>query len=86
MIALPHDVISESDWIEWSAGYLGAYIDQQRFGRRNPGTIAIPRIGIVMSGCLTLIRGYFWRCADRGCGHVFGLFCAEIECSSWHLI
>ena len=29
--------------------------------------------GIVMSGRRSLIKGYFWRRADRGCGHVFGL-------------
>ena len=29
--------------------------------------------GIVMSGRRSLIKGYFWRCAGRGCGHVFGL-------------
>jgi hypothetical protein len=26
-----------------------------------------------MSGRRSLIKGYFWRCAGRGCGHVFGL-------------
>jgi hypothetical protein len=29
--------------------------------------------GGVMSGRRSLIKGYFWRCAGRGCGHVFGL-------------
>ncbi len=29
--------------------------------------------GIVMSGRRPPIKGYFQRCADRGCGHVFGL-------------
>ena len=29
--------------------------------------------GYVMSGRRSLIKGYFWRCAGRGCGHVFGL-------------
>jgi hypothetical protein len=29
--------------------------------------------GIVMSGRRPLIKGYFQRCASRGCGHVFGL-------------
>ena len=29
--------------------------------------------GIVMSGRRSLIKGYFWRCAGRGSGHVFGL-------------
>jgi hypothetical protein len=28
--------------------------------------------GGVMSG-RSLIEGYFWRCAGRGCGHVLGL-------------
>jgi hypothetical protein len=36
------------------------------------GTIWCP-IGIVMSGRRPLIKGYFQRCAGRGCGHVFGL-------------
>jgi hypothetical protein len=26
-----------------------------------------------MSGRRSLIKGYFWRCAGRGCDHVFGL-------------
>jgi Pentapeptide repeats (8 copies) len=30
-------------------------------------------VGIVMSGRRPLIKGYFRRCAGRGCGHVFGL-------------
>ena len=29
--------------------------------------------GGVMSGRRSLIEDYFWRCAGRGCGHVFGL-------------
>jgi len=33
--------------------------------------------GIVMSGRRPPIKGYFQRCADRGCGHVFGLSCGE---------
>jgi hypothetical protein len=36
------------------------------------------RDGGVMSGRRSLIKGYFWRCADRGCGHVFGLSRGEI--------
>jgi hypothetical protein len=35
--------------------------------------------GIVMSGRRSLIKGYFWRCADRGCGHVFGLVRGEFD-------
>jgi hypothetical protein len=39
-------------------------------------------VGGVMSGRRSLIKGYFWRCAGRGCGHVWtpladqGLFLA----------
>jgi hypothetical protein len=32
----------------------------------------------VMSGRRSLIKGYFWRCAGRGCGHVFGLLLRRI--------
>jgi hypothetical protein len=35
--------------------------------------------GIVMSGRRPLIKGYFRRCADRGCGHVFGLSRGELD-------
>ena len=34
--------------------------------------------GTVMSGRRSLIKGYFWRCAGRGCGHVFGLLLRRI--------
>jgi hypothetical protein len=33
--------------------------------------------GIVMSGRAPADQGLFRSCADRGCGHVFGLFCVE---------
>lgn len=32
-----------------------------------------------MSGCRPLIKGFFQRCADRGCGHVFGLVGGESD-------
>jgi IstB-like ATP binding protein len=32
-----------------------------------------------LSGRRSLIKGYFWRCADRGCGHVFGLVRGEFD-------
>ena len=32
----------------------------------------------VMSGRRSLIKGYFWRCAGRGCDHVFGLLLRRI--------
>src|SRR5580704_16770955 len=35
--------------------------------------------GVVMSGRRPLIKGYFRRCAGRGCGHVFGLVLRRIE-------
>jgi hypothetical protein len=35
--------------------------------------------GGVMSGRRSLIKGYFWRCAGRGCGHVFGLSRGELD-------
>ena len=35
--------------------------------------------GGVMSGCRPLIKGFFRRCADRGCGHVFGLSRGEFD-------
>ena len=35
--------------------------------------------GIVMSGRRSLIKGYFWRCAGRGCGHVFGLLRGQLD-------
>jgi hypothetical protein len=35
--------------------------------------------GIVMSGCRPLIKGFFRRCAGRGCGHVFGLVRGEFD-------
>ena len=35
-------------------------------------------VGTVMSGRRSLIKGYFWRCAGRGCGHVFGLLLRRI--------
>jgi transposase-like protein len=35
--------------------------------------------GIVMSGRRSLIKGYFWRCAGRGCGHVFGLSRGQLD-------
>jgi hypothetical protein len=31
-----------------------------------------------MSGRRSLIKGYFWRCAGRECGHVFGLLLRRI--------
>ena len=31
-----------------------------------------------MSGRRSLIKGYFWRCAGRGCGRVFGLLLRRI--------
>ena len=34
-------------------------------------------LGVVKSGRRSLIKGYFWRCAGRGCGHVFGLLLRE---------
>ena len=37
------------------------------------------RQGTVMSGRRPLIKGYFRRCAGRGCGHVFGLLARRIE-------
>src|ERR1700722_109136 len=37
----------------------------------------IPPRGLVMSGRRSLIKGYFWRCAGGGCGHVFGLLLRE---------
>jgi hypothetical protein len=36
-----------------------------------------PTEGIVMSGQRPRIKGYFRRCAGRGCGHVFGLWCGD---------
>jgi hypothetical protein len=33
--------------------------------------------GSVMSGRRPLIKGYFWHCAGRRCGHVFGLLRGE---------
>jgi hypothetical protein len=49
------------------------------FARRpsRPGAVAVRSEGVVMSGCRPLIKGYFWRCAGRGCGHVFGLLLRE---------
>ena len=35
--------------------------------------------GFVMSGRRPLIKGFFRRCADRGCGHVFGLVRGEFD-------
>ena len=35
--------------------------------------------GVVMSGRRPLIKGFFRRCADRGCGHVFGLSRGEFD-------
>ena len=32
-----------------------------------------------MSGRRSLIKGYFWRCAGRGCGHVFGLSRGQLD-------
>ena len=37
------------------------------------------KVGNVMSGCRPLIKGFFRRCADRGCGHVFGLVRGEFD-------
>jgi hypothetical protein len=34
---------------------------------------------IVMSGRRSLIKGYFWRCAGRGCGHIFGLSRGQLD-------
>ena len=39
--------------------------------------IDISHEGSVMSGWRPLIKGYFRRCAGRGCGHVFGLLRGE---------
>ena len=36
-------------------------------------------IGVVMSGRRPLIKGFFRRCTDRGCGHVFGLVRGEFD-------
>ena len=36
-------------------------------------------VGVVMSGRRPLIKGFFRRCADRGCGHVFGLSRGEFD-------
>ena len=36
-------------------------------------------VGSVMSGRRSLIKGYFWRCAGRGCGHVFGLSRGQLD-------
>jgi hypothetical protein len=33
----------------------------------------------VMSGRRSLIKGYFWLCAGRGCGHVFGLSRGQLD-------
>jgi hypothetical protein len=38
-----------------------------------------PTDGSVMSGRRPPIKGYFQRCAGRGCGHVFGLFVRRIK-------
>ena len=35
--------------------------------------------GTVMSGRRSLIKGYFWLCAGRGCGHVFGLSRGQLD-------
>jgi hypothetical protein len=32
-----------------------------------------------MSGRRSLIKGYFWRCTGRGCGHVFGLSRGQLD-------
>ena len=49
-----------------------------RFGPIFAGEIRKERVahmrhGTVMSGLRPLIKGYFWHCAGRWCGHVFGL-------------
>ena len=41
--------------------------------------MACSRSGIVMSGRRSLIKGYFWLCAGRGCGHVFGLSRGQLD-------
>jgi hypothetical protein len=58
----------------------------QRLGRKQASMLAAPLAsgagrskGIVMSGRRPLIKGYFRRCADRGCGHVFGLSRGELD-------
>jgi hypothetical protein len=40
---------------------------------------AVMFLGLVMSGRRSLIKGYFWRCAGRGCGHVFGLSRGQLD-------
>jgi hypothetical protein len=43
------------------------------------GVLASTRFGTVMSGRRPLIKGFFRRCAGRGCGHVFGLVRGELD-------
>ena len=44
--------------------------------RRMSGIVQ-PAAGPLLSGGGALIKGYFRRCAGRGCGHVLGLLCGE---------
>jgi hypothetical protein len=43
------------------------------------GHAVIAAWGAVMSGRRPLIKGFFRRCTDRGCGHVFGLVRGEFD-------
>jgi hypothetical protein len=58
--------------------------ERQNFATRSPTgrnwkrALAMKRGG-VMSGRRSLIKGYFWRCAGRGCGHVFGLSRGQLD-------
>ena len=53
-------------------GWQMHYVDE---GAGDP----ILLLGVVMSGRRPLIKGFFRRCADRGCGHVFGLSRGEFD-------
>jgi hypothetical protein len=65
--------------IDCGSGGHGLGQSLQGAGRGGRGHLLISHTGVVMSGRRPLIKGFFRRCADRGCGHVFGLSRGEFD-------
>ena len=43
------------------------------------GIFRVHGLALIMSGRRSLIKGYFWRYAGRGRGHVFGLSRGQLD-------
>jgi hypothetical protein len=77
-IASREDKSERSIRMTLSLAFLAPEIVKAAVEGRLPRGFGLKRLvdlpmGIVMSGRRSLIKGYFRRCPDRGCGHVFGL-------------